>query len=170
MLDMQEALLFEDYDANQVQKRIEESDAWLDTAKGIAHGAVLATSQQIIAQSLYGAGAVGLFPAFATAIPVAIALGVSLNTITIDNGLSISDIGKFSAGIFRCSILAASTVKVHFDHANADKIAREGVEILESRLATYEGRPQPKQSSDFWVVLILVALGAIVIGRLRSKK
>ena len=170
MLDMQEALLFEDYDANQVQKRIEESDTWLDTAKGIAHGSILAGGQQIIAQSLYGVGAVGLFPAFATAIPVAIALGVSLNTITIDNGLSISDIGKFSAGIFRCSILAASTVKVHFDHANADKIAKEGVEILESRLATYEGRPQPKQSSDLWVVLLLVALGAIVIGRLRSKK
>lgn len=167
---MQESLLFEDYDANQVQKRIEESDAWLDTAKGIAHGSILAGGQQIIAQSLYGVGAVGLFPAFATAVPVAIALGVSLNTITIDNGLSISDIGKFSAGVFRCGILAASTVKVHFDHANADKIAREGVEILESRLATYEGRPQPKQSNDLWVVLLLVALGAIVIGRIRSKK
>lgn len=170
MVSLNEDSLFETYDANQVQKRIEESDAWLDTAKGIAHGSILAGTQQIIAQSLYGAGAIGFFPAFATAIPVAIALGVSLNTVTIDNGLSVSDTGKFSAGLFRCGILAASTVKVHIDHANVDKIAREGVEILESRLATYEGRQQPKQSSEFWVVLLLVALVAIVVGRLKSRK
>lgn len=162
--------LYESYDAHQIQKRIEESDAWLDTAKGVAHGSILASIQQITAQTLYGAGAIGLFPAVATALPVAIALGVSLNTITIDNGLSISDIGKFSAGVFRCTILAASTVKVHLDYSNADKIANEGVQVIEASRNIYEGKPQPKQNGDFWLVLALVVAVAILMGRLRSKK
>lgn len=164
-------LLFESYDANQVQKRIEDSDALLDTARGVAHGCVLASSQQIIAQSLYGAGAIGLFPIVATSIPAAIALGTSLNTITVDsNGLSISDVGKFGSGLIKCSILAASTVKVHLDFKNVDNLAKEGVKSLKTQLAHYEGRPQPKQNNDIWVVLAMIVVCGLILLKLRSKK
>lgn len=151
--------LQEKYDSQQVQKHIEHSDAWLETGVGIAQGTILAGFQMASVQSLYSIGAVGMFPMVVASLPVSLAFGVALNTITIDNGFSISDIGKFGAGLSRCGILIASSFKLHFDNQRVDKIASEGVKIIEKQVYNYEGKKLPENNNDLLFILVAAAVG-----------
>ena len=168
--DNSDPYLFEKYDSEQVQKAIEQADATIQTGIGLAQGLFLAGVQSVSVQSLYAIGTVGMFPAVVASIPVAIAFGVSLNTVTIDNGLSISDIGKFSAGLARCGILALSSWKLHADNAKADAVAKVGIDTIETQLRTYEKRPEKPGFSDGWVMLAALVVGVGVAAVVKNRR
>ena len=162
---------FENYDAGQVQKAIEQTDATIQTGIGLAQGLFLAGVQSVSVQSLYALGTVGMFPAVVASIPVSIALGVAINTITIDNGFSISDVGKFSAGLSRCGILALSSWKLHADNSKADSVAKLGISTIKIQLDTYEKRPEkPCFVWDSWMMLAALGVGVAIAAVIKNRR
>lgn len=162
--------LFEKYDSQQVQNRIEQTDATIQTGIGLAQGLFLAGVQSVSVQSLYAAGTVGMFPVVVASIPVALAFGVALNTITIDNGFSISDIGKFGAGLSRCGILILSTWKLHSDNERVNEVAKKGINTIQEQLRTYEKRLEKPGSSDGWLMLAALVVGVAIAAVIKNRR
>ena len=162
--------LYEKYDSQQVQSRIEQSDATLQTGVGLAQGLLLAGVQSVSVQSLYAMGVVGMFPVVVASIPVSLAFGVALNTITIDNGFSISDLGKFGAGLSRCGILVLSTWKLHSDNEKVNEVAKTGISTIEYQLRTYEKRPEKPGTNDGWVMLVALGVGIAIAAMIKNRR
>lgn len=162
--------LYEKYDSEQVQDRIEQSDATLQTGIGLAQGLLLAGVQSVSVQSLYAMGVVGMFPVVVASIPVSLAFGVALNTVTIDNGFSISDLGKFGAGLSRCGILILSTWKLHADNEKVNEVAKTGISAIEYQLRTYEKRPEKPGANDGWVMLAALAVGIAIAAMIKNRR
>jgi hypothetical protein len=160
--------LYEQYDSQQVQRRIEDSDAWVDTGIGVGQGVVLAGIQMVTVETLYMFGAVGFFPMVVAAIPVTLAFGTVLNTITIDNGFSVSDLGKFGGGLSRCALLSLSSWKLYSDNKRSHEIAKEGISTIQYQLDKYEGRQQPANYDNLGLIAIVLGLflaGVVMGGR-----
>ncbi|UKP01360.1 hypothetical protein [Nostoc sp. UHCC 0870] len=68
----------EQYDAEQVQQAIAETDSSITIIQGISQGAFLAGLQITSTQYLYLAGSVGLFPAVIAGLPVGASLAATL--------------------------------------------------------------------------------------------
>ena len=168
--DSGDPYLFEKYDSQQVQNRIEQSDATIQTGIGLAQGLFLAGVQSVSVQSLYAMGSVGMFPVIVASIPVSLAFGVALNTITIDNGFSISDIGKFGAGLSRCGILILSTWKLHADNEKANAVAKTGISTIKADLDLYEKRSEKPQSYDGWLMLAALAVGIAIAAVIKNRR
>ena len=162
--------LFESYDSQQVQNRIEQSDIAIQTRLGLAQGAGLVGFQLVSVQSLYALGVVGMFPVVVASIPVSLAFGVALNTITIDNGLSISDLGKFGAGLSRCGVLIFSTWKLHSDNEKVNAIAKEGISTIKAGLDLYEKRQEKPGANDGWLMLAALAVGVVVAAFIKNRR
>jgi hypothetical protein len=158
----------ENYDAHQVQRRIEDTDALIETGVGLAQGTILTGVQMVAVQSLYAMGTVGMFPVVVAGIPTAIAFGAALNTITIDEKLSISDLGKFGGGISRCLILISGSIKLHLDNNNSDNVAREGIATIKSQVDKYEGKtPEPSSDGSWAILLIIIGFIGAALWRLK---
>ncbi len=162
--------LFESYDSQQVQNRIEQSDIAIQTRLGLAQGAGLVGFQLVSVQSLYAMGTVGMLPVVVASIPVSLAFGMALNTITIDNGLSISDLGKFGAGLSRCGILIFSTWKLHSDNERVNAIAKEGISTIKADLDLYEKRQEKPGANDGWLMLAALAVGVVVAAFIKNRR
>jgi hypothetical protein len=156
--------LYEKYDSQQVQSRIEQSDATLQTGVGLAQGLLLAGVQSVSVQSLYAMGVVGMFPVVVASIPVSLAFGVALNTVTIDNGFSIS------AGLSRCGILILSTWKLHSDNERVNEVASQGISTIEYQLRTYEKRPEKPGTNDGWLMLAALAVGITIAAMIKNRR
>lgn len=156
---------YEHYDAQQVQRSIEEGDALVKTGQGIAQGCILVGFQVVSVEVLTAMGCLGGLTLSVASIPVGIALITAIDTITIDNGLSISDLGKFWAGMSRCGLLIVSSCKLYSDASNADKIAREGIETIKQQVYSYEKRLEPSKLEIGWMPLLGLLVGTLVISR-----
>jgi hypothetical protein len=169
--DNEDPYLQERYDSEQVQKRIEQSDAWIATGVGIAQGTILSGVQLVSVQYLYDQGQTGLYPLGVGAIPVAIAFGIALNTVTIDNGFSVSDLGKFGAGLALSGMLTCSSAKLYLDNQRAESIAKEGIATIKKDLDVYEGR---KDNSNFlgsgFMLLVALGVGIAIASALKNRR
>lgn len=162
--------LDENYDARQVQHRIEDADTSTQLGLGICQGAVLSGVQMVATQSLYNIGVVGLLPMVVASIPMGLALTAAITTITIDNGVSISDTGKLCSGLGRVGILALSSLKLHVDAQHTESVANRGIETLKADLIRYEKSVQTTEPSMGWEVLVLVGVVAFIGLFYKGKK
>jgi hypothetical protein len=164
--------LYEKYDSEQVQQAIEQTDATIQTGIGLAQGLFLAGVQSVSVQSLYAMGTVGMFPVVASSIiPVSVAFGLAVRTVTIDNGISISDIGKFGSGLSLVGILSLSSWRVYTENQKVESVAKLGIDTIKSQLDTYEKRPEkPGFVVDGWVMLAALGVGVVIAAVIKNRR
>jgi hypothetical protein len=163
--------LHEKYDSQQVQKRIEQSDAWIATGIGITQGCILSGGQLVSVQYLYDHGQTGLYPLGVGSLFVAVAFGIALNTVTIDNSFSVSDLGKFGSGLALSGMLTASSWKLYADNNRAESVAKIGIATIKQQLDTYEKRPEkPGFWSESLGILAALGVGVAIACMIKNRR
>jgi Flp pilus assembly protein TadB len=154
----------EQYDSEQVQQAISETDSSITIIQGIAQGAFLAGLQITSTQYLYLAGSIGLFPAVIAGLPVGASLAATLCYLRFHNSIipQISDRQKFGIGVIRSATLAASSWKLTGDAQDMDKIARNSFSTVTEQVKTYEGIEKPKET-NYGLFLGLAAVVSVVL-------
>ncbi|HIK08041.1 MAG TPA: hypothetical protein IGS40_25705 [Trichormus sp. M33_DOE_039] len=161
----------EQYDSEQVQQAISETDSSITIIQGIAQGAFLAGLQITSTQYLYLAGSVGLFPAVIAGLPVGASLAATLCYLRFHNSIipQISDRQKFGIGVIRSATLAASSWKLTGDAQDMDTIARNSFFTVTEQVKVYEGIEKPKET-NYGLILGLAAVVSIFLSFYWRKK
>jgi hypothetical protein len=159
------------YDSEQVQEHIAQTDSGVTVLRGIAQGAVLAGFQVTSTQSLYLAGCVGLFPAVVAGLPVGLSVAGALCYLRFENSFipTISDRQKFGLGVTRTLMLAASSWKLTADARHMDSIARNSFYSVTQQVKQYEGIQQPQQDY-FPLILGFTAVIAVIFALYCRRK
>jgi len=161
----------EQYDSQQVQEHIAQTDSGVTVIRGIAQGAVLAGFQVVSTQSLYLAGCVGLFPAVVAGLPVGLSVAGALCYLRFENSFipTISDRKKFGLGVTRTLMLAASSWKLISDAQQMDSIARNSFLVVTQQVKQYEGIQEPQQD-HFPLILGFTAVIAVIFALYCRKR
>jgi hypothetical protein len=161
----------EQYDAEQVQEHIAQTDSGVTVIRGIGQGAVLAGFQVASTQSLYLAGCVGLFPAVVAGLPVGLSVAEALCYLRFENSFIpiISDRQKFGLGLTRTLMLAASSWKLTADARQMDSSARNSFYSVTQQVKQYEGIPEPIQD-HFPLILGFTAVIAVIFALFCRKR
>jgi hypothetical protein len=161
----------EQYDAEQVQEHIAQTDGGVTVIRGIAQGAVLAGFQVTSTQSLYLAGCVGLFPAVVAGLPVGLSVAGALCYLRFENSFipTISDRQKFGLGVTRTVMLAASSWKLTDDAQQMNSIARNSFSGVTQQVKQYEGIREPQQD-HFPLILGFTAVIAVIFALYCRKR
>ncbi|UYD31096.1 hypothetical protein HGR01_40155 (plasmid) [Tolypothrix sp. PCC 7712] len=154
----------EQYDSEQVQQAIAETDSSITITQGIAQGAFLAGLQITSTQYLYLAGSVGLFPAVIAGLPVGASLAATLCYLRFHHSIipQISDRQKFGIGVIRSATLAASSWKLTGDAQDMDTIARNSFSTVTEQVKVYEGIEKPKET-NYGLFLGLAAVVSVLL-------
>ncbi|MBD2415732.1 hypothetical protein FACHB389_25690 [Nostoc calcicola FACHB-389] len=154
----------EQYDNQQVQEQIAQTDGGVTVLRGIAQGAVLVGFQVTSTQSLYLAGSVGLFPAVVAGLPVGLSVAATLCYLRFENSVipTITDRQKFGLGVTRTLMLAASSWKLTTDAQQMDFVARSSFIGVTQQVKQYEGIESPKQT-NFPLILGFTAVVAVIL-------
>ncbi|ALF52801.1 hypothetical protein ACX27_07900 [Nostoc piscinale CENA21] len=161
----------EQYDSEQIQQAISETDSSIAIIQGIAQGAFLAGFQITSTQYLYLAGSVGLFPAVIAGLPVGVSFAATLCYLRFNNSIipQISDRQKFGIGVTRSLMLSASSWKLTADSKSMDSIARKSFYTVSEQVKTYEGIQEPKQGNYGLFLMFAVAASVVIFFYLRKK-
>ena len=154
----------EQYDSEQVQSEIAQTDGGVTVLRGIAQGSFLAGFQVTSTQSLYLVGSVGLFPAVVAGLPVGLSVAATLCYLRFENSFipTISDRQKFGLGVTRTLMLAASSWKLTTDAQQMDSVARSSFLGVTQQVKQYEGIESPKQT-NFSLILGFTAVVAVIL-------
>jgi hypothetical protein len=169
----------EQYDSELVQEQIAQMDGGVTVLRGIAQGAVLAGFQVTSTQSLYLAGCVGLFPAVIAGLPVGLSVAGALCYLRFENSFiptisdgvppTVGDRQKFSLGVTRTFMLAASSWKLTADAQQMDSIARNSFKGVTQQVKQYEGIQEPIQD-HFPLILGFTAVIAVIFALYCRKR
>ncbi|MBD2358944.1 hypothetical protein H6G41_30835 [Tolypothrix sp. FACHB-123] len=169
--DSKEIVDKEQYDSEQVQEAIAETDSSITVIRGIAQSAVMAGFQVVSTQSLYLAGSVGLFPAVVAGLPVGASFAGTLCYLRFSNSVipTITNRQKFAIGVTRTAMLMASSWKLTSDAQNMDSIARGSFSVFTQQVREFEGIRQPSKD-NFGLLLGFSVFAAIALLLFLRKK
>ncbi|WP_138505494.1 hypothetical protein [Nostoc sp. PA-18-2419] len=161
----------EQYDSEQVQSEIAQTDGGVAVLRGIAQGSFLAGFQVASTQSLYLAGSVGLFPAVVAGLPVGLSVAATLCYLRFENSVipQIADRQKFGLGVTRTLMLAASSWKLTTDAQQMDFVARSSFSGVTQQVKQYEGIQKPQQD-HFPLILSFTAVIAVIFALYCRKR
>jgi hypothetical protein len=165
------SVIGDEYDNEQVQQAIAETDGCITVFRGIASSTVLCGFQLTSTQSLYLAGSVGLFPAVVAGLPVGASFAATLCYLRFENGLipKVTNQQKLAIGVTRTVMLAASSGKLTGDAQQMDNIARGSFQVFTQQVREFEGIQPPSKNHFGWLLGFSVCAAIALFLFLRKR-